>query len=470
MPDLPGVPDWVPMLWPSEWLTPSIFGLIRKTPVNCVLVEWEARARLAGAGILQEVRKQDLALVGLVREGADGGEAAAAARAGELSAVASGKFTPADGVKVICWTKSSGFPRRSGHVALAFTDCAWPGTKLSASARGGNEAVVAGPTGVPWVDTNGWFIRMVRTLVPDKPVWVLADPPKTSASLHPEAYMLAVSDAAASGGRWVVSLGQELPRALAAGNAEALAAWDRIAGAITFYEQRKDRRSWVAAGLLGVLSDFAGDNEGLSTELLNLVARRHLGFRVLDKTNPAQLSFEGLRAVVFADREPPGRDLGAKLEAFAKAGGLVIFPIRSAGLPGGVSISDQIYHGFDVRQFGTGRLAVAKQDVDDPYSLTIAAHSMLSRRYDLLRTGNGSAAIACLAASRDRKRSAVSIVNYSTRPFDDMSLSVAGDFRSARLWTSESKTAVPLKPTRDRGRVEFHLPSIGVFAEIELEA
>jgi hypothetical protein len=257
---------------------------------------------------------------------------------------------------------------------------------------------------------------------------------------------------------------------LAAGNAEALAAWDRIAGAMTFYEHRKDRRSWVDVGLLGVLSDFAGDNEGLSTELLNLVARRDLGFRVLDKTRPAQLSFAGLRAIVFADREPPGRDLGAKLEAFAKAGGLVIFPIRAAGLPGGVAIADQIYYDFEVRQFGTGRLAVAKQDVDDPYPLTIAAHSMLSRRYDLLRTGNGSSAIACLTASRDRKRSAVSILNYSTRSFDDMSLSVAGDFRSARLWTSESKTAIPLQPFRDRGRVEFHLPSIGVFAEIELEA
>ena len=57
MPDLPGVPDWVPMLWPSEWLTLSILGLIRKTPVNCVLVEWEARERLAEARVLQEVRR-----------------------------------------------------------------------------------------------------------------------------------------------------------------------------------------------------------------------------------------------------------------------------------------------------------------------------------------------------------------------------------------------------------------------------
>src|ERR1700722_16860917 len=52
----------------------------------------------------------------------------------------------------------------------------WPGVR---AARGDAGRVSAGPTGDPWVDSNGWQIRLAATLQPQAAVWVNAPPPDT---------------------------------------------------------------------------------------------------------------------------------------------------------------------------------------------------------------------------------------------------------------------------------------------------
>src|SRR5438067_1957515 len=45
----------------------------------------------------------------------------------------------------------------------------WPGVRLS---RGAAAQATAGPTGVPWVDSNGWLIRLESARRPETSIWI----------------------------------------------------------------------------------------------------------------------------------------------------------------------------------------------------------------------------------------------------------------------------------------------------------
>ena len=59
----------------------------------------------------------------------------------------------------------------------------------------------------------------------------------------------------------------------------------------SFFEQRRAWTAFEPLGVVGVVSDFAGDNEYMGGELLNLVARTNQQYRVLLKNKLSPASF-----------------------------------------------------------------------------------------------------------------------------------------------------------------------------------
>src|ERR1041384_306441 len=108
------VPQWTPFRWPARWTDPSTLSLLEGTPINFVVFD-------SGVG-LDSVRS----------------------RASQMG-IAAGN-TPA-GVTIL-----------KGE---------WPGVQMPGSSAQG-----AGPTGVPWVDSNGWSIRLAMARDPQSTVWV----------------------------------------------------------------------------------------------------------------------------------------------------------------------------------------------------------------------------------------------------------------------------------------------------------
>src|ERR1035441_2347643 len=156
--------EWTPMRWPGSWKSASAIGLLKGTPINWLLMD-----RDAGLGaVIEEAKRAGL----------------------EVAEMAS----PPAGVDLI-----------AGE---------WPGVALS---RGG-DGVAAGPTGVPWVDSNSWKIRLEAARRPGADIWV--DAPPKGVGVRPSSYRMAVADAAAHGGRW----GDRKSTRLAAQLADQLAA------------------------------------------------------------------------------------------------------------------------------------------------------------------------------------------------------------------------------------------------------
>jgi hypothetical protein len=399
------------MRWPGSWKSPSAIALLKGTPINCLLVD-----RDVGLGPVIEEAK---------RAGIEVAEMAA----------------PPAGVDLI-----------AGE---------WPGVALS---RGGDGAS-AGPTGAPWVDSNSWKIRLEAARRPGAGIWV--DAPPKGVGVRPGSYRMAMADAAAYGGRWVISLDAQLAAGLVNGQADALRTWQEIAGTAAFFAKRRPWAEYLPEAVVGVISGFAGEDEFLGQELLNLIGRTNQQYAALVKTKLPENAFRGLRAVIYVDAQPPAADVRVRILDFVSGGGLLIAGPK-LGPPPGTPGRDE-HPAYAMRRLGKGRVAIARKDPDDPYALANDSAVLISHRYELLRFWNGGAVGSYLTAAPDRKRAVAHLLFYADQGADHVSVRIAGRWRKAGLWTPDREGPRPVEMEIRQDAVELHLPVVGQYAAAELE-
>lgn len=409
------IADWIPMRWPRGWKDPANLELLKGTAINCLLVD---------------------------RNDETGTVAARARQAG---------FNVAD--------------VSSPPAGVSLVDGEWPGVKLNPS--GAVDTVAAGPTGNPWIDSNGWKIRLASALKPGNRIWVAATPQE--GRLFPGSYAVAVADAAAHGGRWIITLDDRLAAGVAGGNLEALETWSRLRSAVGFFEARKTWTELLPEALLGVVSDFSGPNEFLSHEILNLSGRANLHYRILLKSRLPDAAFRGLKGVLYPDAEPPGQELQQQVLDFVRSGGLLITGPNWGPLPGTPAAVDP-YPGYDWRSLGQGRIAAAKEGLEEPYLAVNDAVLLISHRHDLLRFWNGGAVCSHFTMDAARKRAVVHLLFYTTARSSAPTVRVAGRYRAARLWTLDQSGPRNVEMQNQQDAVELHLPPVSPYAALELEA
>jgi hypothetical protein len=340
---------------------------------------------------------------------------------------------------------------------------AWPGVKMG---RGGGFS--AGPTAIPWVDSNGWAVRLARALHPEAAVWVDA-PPAAGARITADAYRLAIADTAAFGGRWLVSLDDALAKSLAAGEATALATWQKLGAAAGFFAAHRNWLTYEPMAVIGVISSFAGDNQFFSQELLNLLGRAGAHYRVLPKSAVSEASCDSLRAVVYADADPPADALRKRILAFVAAGGTLITSPRWGDAPGAPAGPGAVPR-FSMRSLGKGLIALADAAPDDPYEWASDSVLLMSHRYDLVRFWNGGAVGSYCAMSPDRKRSVAHLLFYSGRGApDSVAVRIAGRYRAVKAFTIDRQELPPVETERAADAIEVHLPPVGQYVALELE-
>jgi len=425
--------EWIPLRWPGEWPA-SALELLQGTVINCLVVSRQPELE----AVLERARSLGMAVAALEGEAPEG-------------------------VALIRYAERSKLDWSAPEPVLAVRDAVWPGI-----ARGTGAG--AGPTGLPWVDSNGWFIQLARARAPAKTWWVVVDPPAKDRLLSPASYELAVADAEAYGGRWVVSLDERVRAGLTAGEARAVETWRRLARALEFFKARRGWNEFRLVSVVALISDFSGPNEELSGELLNLAARRPLPVRPIEKSAAAAASFSGLKAVIYPDQSPPEEQLRRKLLAFVRAGGLLIANHQWTPLLGEAAEGDA-YRRFQVRRLGRGRLAVAREAMLDAYAAVMDVHLLLSHRWDPVQFFNAGSVNSHYAASPDGRRAVVQLLNYAMRPAGHpVSVSFPVRYRAARLWTLEASEPAPLKLGRAGRGVEAYLPPLQAYAAVELEA
>lgn len=397
--------DLIPIKWPHEpdWKRPEALSILEKSPVNCILL---AKA--------------------------DEGLSAAAAKMG---------------VQVI-----------TTPPATMISEPVWPGVKRSDR---GNETS-AGPTGPPWVDSNGWAVALAHAKAPGKPVWVPAEPPSDRV-LRPENFAIAIADAEMYGGRWVVSLDAPTRKGLLSGESQARETWQTIGKTLTYF--REQRKTWADARPLakfGVMSDFAGENEFLGQEVLNLSARRYLAYRIV---MPDASDLAGLAGLLWIDQRAPAGEALIRLKSFVAGGGTLILPASAAHMSDGLTQRGRHDTGYRMYPSGKGFIAVAPEPWTDPYVVATDAHRILGRRHDAFRLWNVGASNAYTLMNGQRTLGQV--VNYTGRAIGHpMSLWISRSAKSARFRDAFGRDET-LAVTSKNGGVEVSVPPFSCYAAIE---
>jgi hypothetical protein len=273
----------------------------------------------------------------------------------------------------------------------------------------------------------------------------------------------------------MLTLDEKLSRSLAAGVASAQKRWRSTLATLAFFEQRKAWRSYMHEGPLGVVSTFAGGNEFLGTEFLNLAARRNLLYRIIDRSRLASASMAGLRAAIWLDQEVPPPEDAAKLVEFTRGSGLLIASRAAGPAFKGERQLDCAVAGYELHSLGKGMLATTAKEWDDPYFLAADAHNLVSRRYDPIRMFNGSSYWVHHSEAPGGGDSLIQLVSFGGASraggtgTAEVSLRISREHRSVMLHTLDAEPA-PLQPVTVGQNTEYRLPQFATYAALEVKA
>ncbi len=492
-----GPADWVPARWeggPAElarrvkdkslssdpsardavlrWYEPETLGLLEGTPINCLLLTLGGGAPLEVAQEQQKLvknyarlaRARGLAVLGVIRPGADPAAVAALAAGAQLDGIVlEGEFPAAFAERVRSGLES----KRSAALIISIAAEPAPvrtsGAPLLAvegvqpsSRHPMEDGIRATPTTEPWIESNMWRVRSFRLGTKSRPIWISHGPKAASRAY----YAKSVADAAAAGGRWVVTLADDLRAKLFLKDPEALASWRDIAAYLRFAEEHADWRNWAPYGNVGIILDTAGKYPDVSDEYLNLVARRQVPYRVIERSqlNPAAL--EAFHAVLAADLAPPTEAERKMLSAFAENGGVVV-----AGASWGNGPKNDPF--AELRQ-GKGRVVIYKDDPPEPDAVARGLTEFLEPEVIGLTTFNVPSVLTY--ASTSDRRVLVQLVNYADRPFDArITLRVNGSFKNARQYRPEGPPADLAMQPAENGRTQVAIPKLGMWGAVLFE-
>jgi hypothetical protein len=327
-------------------------------------------------------------------------------------------------------------------------------------------SVATGPTGSPWVESNGWLSTLARAKAPAKTFWISTVPPK-GLSMRPENYALAVADAAAYGTRALIQLEPGFQAKLAENDAEAKKTWKQLADTVRFFEARRAWSKYVPVSKLVVCSDFSGPNEAIASEVLNLCNRRHLPYRVVPTSSATPASLEGAQAVLLVEMKPPDEAIQQLMGRFLMSGGLVIAPASQASLTASLTPAGNFDNRYDLFRHGEGKVAVARKPWNDPYALAVDTHLLMSRRADVIRLWNAGATNAFYTRS-ENGTGLVQVLNYTARVSGQpMSLYVADNYKKAWSTSLNGAQREPLALSVREGGVEVALPPFAVYTAVE---
>ena len=450
------------------WADPGALDHLAGAPVDCLVVTWAEGSPGDGAHqrallpLIGAARRRGLSVVGWVAAAADLRRAAGGAQAAGLSAVATESREAVDGFEVLRFRKR-GFGGPSSSAFLGDADAVWPG--MRPLKREKDVDAVTGATSRPWIDSNGWYVRLARARLAPKTLWLAFDAPDTGQPLSADAYQQAIADTAIAGARWIVSLDPSLRAHLVEGRPQARQTWTWVARSLAFFEAHDAWVGYAPVGQIGVLSDYAGENEFMSFEVLNLLARRSGLYRVLpaDRADTARL--DGLDSVLCVDSKPPAPALKETLYTFAEAGGTLVTP------PGwearGVPDERAAIPRFRVYRCGRGRLAVAREDFGDPDLVAEDTQLLTSHRRDRVRVFNLGVGQFHYATSTDGRAGVLHTLAFPTPyPRGPIAAWFRQPWARGRVLSVASEAAA--KRAAADGGVEFHLPPPPVYAALEV--
>ena len=450
----------------AQWYEPATLNLLEDSPVNCLLVTWSAPAdaaidaeqqRLVKA-YTEAAHKRGLAVLGLVYAPGDASKIATdAAKASLDGLVLDGDFTSefpaalrkaAGSFLVIEITKDAAAWRWKSAPIVAVDAVAPSGRHLSEMGIRGS------PSSQPWLESNIWLVRSFAMPSFSRPVWISSQIETPSAI----DYARAVADAAAAGGRWIISLDDALRAKLRVRDAHSLETWSRLSTYLKFADTHTAWPTLTPFGNIGIILDAASTQPDRVDEYLKLATRRQVPYQMISRSELNGIALTKFRAIVATELDPPSSAERSLLQDFAENGGIVF-----AGPSWGSAPKSEP---FVEIQAGKGSVTVYKDP--DPDALARDLKEMLSDDDLGVVPFNVPSVICFVRGGAPGQPLLVQLVNYFDHPVEAITLRVSGKFHSARMETPEG-AATDLPSRNEEGRTEITIPKLLLWGAVSMQ-
>jgi hypothetical protein len=411
----------VPARWPTA--AAESLALLEGSSINCLLLdepqwrpEFLAAAHAKGLHVLAAASNAEA----LTRAAALGFDALVAEGDFDTSALAK------TGRRVLALPGRARMDLDAKAPVIGTTQGVWPGIHLEKDG-----AVVAAPTGAPWIDTNAGFLRFVRTVVPrESAVW-MANRPAAGQVLNGGRYVQALADAAMTGASWVLAFDPGFWAELEKRGARALADWSRINAALRFYQANAAFSAWPDTSRLLLVED--SDSGALySGGFMDMIGARHIPATVIPPDRLPSAADRDVKLLLNIDPASLTDAQKEQVRAVARRGATIVngppgWKVTTGG--GGIT-----FDGSQVKQ------------IDEAWR---EINHLIGRNNYGARVFGAPGMLSNLKARPDGKRLALFFVNYSGYAVDNISVYVLGHWSKAVLKTPQGDRPVDVYPVEE---------------------
>ena len=413
---------------------------------------------------------QDPAMAGLLREGAVDVVLVDEPKDAFRQACQDGgiRLAPASELKA---SGLSGFRNAAGAQA-ALSEGVWPGIGRGPSVHDVDE--IAGASGQPWLDANGFRLAWLRALCPSKHP-ALAYLPDKAAGLGPdrvvpyETLELALAEAWVNGGNYVLAVEPRFRTALLAGNARALAAWRDLGRTARWLKQS---RHLFGRPVMPCITALVEDGEA-TAELANLLYRQNASPALEPADSPPPPDPARRRVIVAASLAAPRPEVRGRILAHAAAGATVVTG-REQAEPWWKVPGLRLKREEDDREtytFGNGLVVAYKEKIVDPSDFALDVIDLVTQRRRAVRIWETATVISTVTAAPSegsrRGRALLHAINYGRPLRSELLAYVQGSYSSA-VWFRPEADPVPLKTIARGPATEVTIPDLKRVASVLL--
>jgi hypothetical protein len=323
---------------------------------------------------------------------------------------------------------------------------------------------VSSPTAQPWLDTNLALVRIEQALHPRQvPLygfeWELNDSLQKARGPNVGDYLLAVAEAGAFHADLVLSLHDNLQKALAHNDANEMNVWKQMQGYLEFYSRSKEPDE--PAGNIGVL---AGDYKK-SYEPINLLSRHNIPFRILRPTDLAADRLKEFDMLVVLASPPQNIK---SITDFVARGGTAIIVDLPGPYPWQSSRRVQSGDHWVAYAVGKGRVIELSEPVPDPETFAQDIRRLIDKQKVLISLWNALTTVAVPYRKPHDGVTMLELINYAEDPLR-VQVRVKGSFHSIRYATPERGCCESLTPIQHDGFTEFVVPALRIGGRVHLK-
>jgi hypothetical protein len=324
---------------------------------------------------------------------------------------------------------------------------------------------VSSPTAQPWLDTNLALVRIEQALRPGQvPLysfqWELTDSLQKLQGPNVEDYLLATAEAGAFHADLVLTLHENLQKALAQNDPEGINLWKQMQRYLEFYSRRIPPVE--PAANIGVL---AGDYIK-SYEPVNLLARHNIPFRILRTSELTAVRLKEFdMLVVLATAMQQNVKL---ITDFATRGGIAILVDLSGSYPWQSAKRIQTGDHWVAYVVGKGRIIELTEAVPDPETFAQDIRRLMDKQKVLISLWNALTTVAVPYREPHSGATMLELVNYAEEPLR-VQVQVKGSFQSIRYETPERGCCESITPVQRNGFTEFVLPDLRIGGRVYLK-